>query len=262
MTTLQYALKRGIESVYQLEESELMAEPLPGRDNRQSILFYEAAEGGAGVLTRIATEPTALEAVAAEALEIMHFKRPAEGAAWRKAELAQELDDHGHPVCEAGCYRCLLSYYNQPDHPNIDRLDKAEGGLVLDILCRLTRSTAELGTQGRAPGQHSDELHRMCTSTLEKAWLDHVLAHGYLKPDRAQHTLKTAGVNADFFYDEFNLAVFIDGPHHEQAGQNAKDAEANRKLENLGFIVVRFPKEQDQWLAIFKANADLFGVGQ
>lgn len=262
MTTLQYALKRGIESVYQLEESELMAEPLPGRDNRQSILFYEAAEGGAGVLTRIATEPKALEAVAAEALEIMHFKRPAEGSAWRKAELAQELDEHGHPVCEAGCYRCLLSYYNQPDHPNIDRLDKAEGGLVLDILCRLTRSTAELGTQGRAPEQHSDELHRMCTSTLETAWLDHVLAHGYLKPDRAQHTLTAAGVNADFFYDEFNLAVFIDGPHHEQPGQSAKDAEANRKLEDLGFIVVRFPKEQDQWPAIFKANADLFGPGQ
>lgn len=53
-------LKRGIESVYQLEESELIAEPLPGRDSRQSILFFEAAEGGAGVLTRIATEPQAL----------------------------------------------------------------------------------------------------------------------------------------------------------------------------------------------------------
>src|SRR5690606_10056548 len=85
MTTLQYALKRGIESVYQLEESELMAEPLPGRDNRQSILFFEAAEGGAGVLTRIATEPQALQAVAAEALEIMHYRTSKPGHAWQKS---------------------------------------------------------------------------------------------------------------------------------------------------------------------------------
>ena len=261
MTTLQYALKRGIESVYQLEESELMAEPLPGRDNRQSILFFEAAEGGAGVLTRIATEPQALRAVAAEALEIMHFLPPVPGQGWHKAELSQELDEAGQPLCEAGCYKCLLSYYNQPDHPLIDRQDKEAGGALLDILCRLTASTSALGTQGRPPKQHSAELDRMSTSSLEKAWLAHVEQNGYLKPDRAQHTLTAAGVNADFFYDDYSLAVFIDGPHHETDSQQAKDDEANRKLEDLGYIVVRFPKEQDQWPAIFQANADLFGSG-
>jgi len=262
MATLQYALKRGIETVYQLEESELVAEPLPGRDNRQSILFFEAAEGGAGVLTRIATEPNALRAVAAEALSIMHFQEPAEGLGWKKSELTQELDEHGQPLCEAGCYRCLLSYYNQPDHPLIDRQDKEAGGQLLDILCRLTDSTSALGSQGRAPEQHSAELERMSSSSLEKAWLAHVQQHCYLKPDRAQHTLTAAGVNADFFYDDYNLAVFIDGPHHETDSQKVKDAAANHTLENLGFIVVRFPKEQDQWPAIFKANADLFGAGQ
>lgn len=262
MTTLQYALKRGIESVYQLEESELMAEPLPGRDNRQSILFFEAAEGGAGVLTRIATEPQALQAVAAEALQIMHYRTSEPGHAWKKSELAQELDEAGQPLCEAGCYKCLLSYYNQPDHPLIDRQDKEAQGQLLDILCRLTESSSALGTHGRAPEQHSAELERMSTSSLEKAWLTHVEERGYLKPDRAQHTLVAAGVNADFFYDDYNLAIFIDGPHHDTDSQQAKDAEANRKLEELGFIVVRFPKEQDQWPAIFAANADLFGSGR
>lgn len=262
LATLQYALKRGIESVYQLEESELMTEPLPGRDNRQSILFFEAAEGGAGVLTRIATEPQALRAVAAEALQIMHFRAPADGQPWKKSELTQVLDEHGQLLCEAGCYKCLLSYYNQPDHPLIDRQDQEAGGALLDILCRLTTASADSGTQGRAPEQQSAELERMSTSSLEKAWLAYVEQHGYLKPDRAQHTLKAAGVNADFFYDDYNLAVFIDGPHHDTDSQKAKDAEANRKLEDLGFIVVRFPKEQDQWPAIFQTNADLFGPDQ
>lgn len=262
MTTLQYALKRGIEAVYQLEESELVGEPLPGRDNRQSILFFEAAEGGAGVLTRIATEPQALQAVAAEALRIMHYEAPVHGESWDASQLTQELDEHGHPLCEAGCYRCLLSYYNQPDHPLIDRQDKEAKGQLQDVLCRLTSSNSVQGSQGRAPEQHSAELERMSSSSLEKAWLEHVEQHGYLKPDRAQHTIVVAGVNADFYYDDFNLAVFIDGPHHDAEGQSAKDQQVNQKLEDLGYIVVRFPKEQNQWPAIFASNADLFGAGK
>jgi Lhr-like helicase/very-short-patch-repair endonuclease len=261
MTTLQYAIKRGIESIYQLEESELVAEPLPNRDSRQSILFFEAAEGGAGVLTRIATEPNALAKVAAEALEILHFKRPEGGGAWGKASLEEELDIEGKPVCEAGCYKCLLSYYNQPDHPNIDRKDVEADGLVLDMLCRLTRATSSIGTYGRAPAQHDAELERMSASSLEKAWLMFVEEHGYLKPDRAQHTIKAASANADFFYDDYNLAVFIDGPHHETAGQKSKDDGIDKRLDELGFIVVRFSKDQKAWPAVFSAHADLFGNG-
>ena len=184
LATLQYALKRGIESVYQLEESELMAEPLPTRDNRQSILFYEAAEGGAGVLTRIATEADALAAVAAEALEIMHFTPPPAGQPWAKGSLVEELDPAGQPICEAGCYKCLLSYYNQPDHALIDRMDKDADGLVLDILCRLTVAASANGSQGRAPEQHAAELARTAGSSLEKAWLDYVDANGHRRPDR------------------------------------------------------------------------------
>jgi hypothetical protein len=65
MATLQAALKRGIEMTFQIEESELVAEPLPKQDERKALLFYEAAEGGAGVLTRLATEPGAMAQVAA-----------------------------------------------------------------------------------------------------------------------------------------------------------------------------------------------------
>jgi hypothetical protein len=35
-----------------------------------------------------------------------------------------------------GCYRCLLSYYNQPDHEHIDRTDPE----LLETLLRLARA--------------------------------------------------------------------------------------------------------------------------
>jgi len=42
-----------------------------------------------------------------------------------------------HAHCVRGCYRCLLSYYNQLDHELIDRTDEA----ALALLLRLTRCT-------------------------------------------------------------------------------------------------------------------------
>lgn len=259
MTTQQYALKRGIESVYQLEESELMSEPLPNRDTRSAILFYEAAEGGAGVLTRVASDPHALAGVASRALEIMHFQRPASGR-W-DAPLVEETDANGHPVCEAGCYRCLLSYYNQPDHTLIDRVDKAGDGLVLEVLRRLTQGRAETATGGRTLEEHLGELKRVSGSSLEAEWLEYVIANGHRKPDRGQHTIEAARACADFFYDEFQLVIFIDGPHHDAEARRARDQEASRRLEDAGYLVVRFGYDTSAWPEVFQAYADLFGVG-
>ena len=53
VATLQHALMRGIAVVFQLEEGEILGEPLPGREKRRALLAYEATEGGAGVLNRL-----------------------------------------------------------------------------------------------------------------------------------------------------------------------------------------------------------------
>ena len=66
----------------------------------------------------------------------------------------------------------------------------------------------------------------------------------------------------DFILPSRRLAVFIDGPHHETDTQRAADAAIDRALDEQGFLVVRFPKEQARWPDIFKNNADLFGPGK
>ncbi|MEI2625260.1 MAG: DUF1998 domain-containing protein [Giesbergeria sp.] len=129
MATLQAALKRGIEMTFQIEESELVAEPLPKQDDRKALLFYEAAEGGAGVLTRLATEPGAMAQVAAQALRLMHHddaQRPLDGR--RPARAGAQDATTASSICEAGCYQCLLSYFNQPDHDHINRRNAAGPG--------------------------------------------------------------------------------------------------------------------------------------
>src|SRR5690606_20245064 len=107
------------------EEGEILAEPLPDAKERRGLLLYEATEGGAGVLTRLVHEPDALARVAVEALKIMHLDVPADPALLPAAE---GLVDTDGTECVAGCYRCLLSYYNQTDHELIDRRDLAARG--------------------------------------------------------------------------------------------------------------------------------------
>jgi Lhr-like helicase len=120
MATLQHALARGIGLVFQLEEGEMLTEPVPSRESRCAILAYEATEGGAGVLGRLTTEPRALTRIARTALELMHYRNLDAAIAAVDATL---LENDPDAQCVKGCYRCLLSYYNQPDHELIDRTD-------------------------------------------------------------------------------------------------------------------------------------------
>lgn len=130
IATVQHALLRGIAVIYQLEEGEILGEPLPARDNRRSILAYEATEGGAGVLNRLVEDAHALGKVAREALSLMHFDNVDEAIAAGDAAL---LVDRDSGACVRGCYRCLLSYFNQPDHELIDRASVEAKQMLIDL---------------------------------------------------------------------------------------------------------------------------------
>jgi hypothetical protein len=130
IATVQHALLRGIAVAFELEEGEILGEPLPARDNRRSILAYEATEGGAGVLSRLIEDALALGKVAREALSLMHFDKVDEAIAAGKASI---LVDRKEEACVRGCYRCLLSYFNQPDHELIDRASDEAKQMLIDL---------------------------------------------------------------------------------------------------------------------------------
>ena len=128
MAALQHAIIRGIGMVFELEEDELLGEPLPNRDTRNVILLYEATEGGAGVLNRLVSDPEKIREVARAALSLMHYKN----------FKVDQMPDVTNDACVSGCYRCLLSYYNQMDHDLIDRQDEDLVSFLTDLaFCEL-----------------------------------------------------------------------------------------------------------------------------
>ena len=173
MITLQHALARSLEIVFQLEEGETLTEPVPSRDNRRAILAFEATEGGAGVLGRLAHEPLALSRVAKEALNIMHYQNIERAVAENNPDLLEEAPGSN---CVKGCYRCLLSYYNQPDHEFIDRTDQE----VRKILLRLARGKVE-----ELIGVHSNE---------NGGWIEAIAKWGVPLPDKEILTIGNVSI--------------------------------------------------------------------
>ena len=244
-----FALERGIEAVFQLEDSELDSELLPPEDGpRDRMLLTESAEGGAGVLRRLQAEKDALARAAREALRIAHFD-PDTGA-------DHGGRDPGHP-CGKACYDCLLSYRNQLVHELIDRHRARD--LLLAIAGGVTLPTR----RGQSRTEQSKALISQADSNLEARFVQWLKDNGYRMPDQAQVTVTGAYARPDFVYQRPNapVAVFIDGPVHDDQDVAQRDAAAAERLEDLGWYVIRV-RHDDDWQDIAGSNPTVFGSGR
>jgi len=244
ITSLAYALKNAILVTYQLEDDEVACELLPNGKEPRYILLYEAAEGGAGVLRRLLKDPLAFPLVAREALRICHFN-PDTG------------EDEGHApgvseICEAACYDCLLSYSNQPVHRLLDR--KA----IREILLDFHRSSVSIAPAAMPRSEHLIQLQRLCGSNLEEVWLAFLEDHDYHLPSGAQQFLQGCQTRPDFFYEEHNAAIYVDGPPHDYPERKIRDSTQNECMEDRGYVVIRFG-HKDDWVSILKKYPNIFG---
>jgi superfamily II DNA/RNA helicase len=231
-TTIQYAIERGIEATFQLEDSELESERLPDSEECGRFLLVEAAEGGAGVLRRLQSEPDALARAAAEALRIIHVD----------PETGTETAD----ACVRGCYRCLLSYGNQLFHEQIDRR------LAVDMLRALAAGrTVPVETDEDATDA-SAGWGRLDDSTLSSRVRDVLQAirdAGGRRPDGVD--VDVEGVRVDLLYEHASTpsVVVIEGDSDE------------RDLSPLAFgmwNVVRVRYDEDPAEAV-RRNPTVFG---
>jgi RNA polymerase subunit RPABC4/transcription elongation factor Spt4/very-short-patch-repair endonuclease len=227
-----YALKRGIEATFQLEETELGLEVL-GQDEHLHLLYIEESEGGLGVLRRLVEEPALLADVARKALEVLHF----------------DGEEDTKPECERACYECLLSYGN---HKKAPYLNRHKARKVLEELAKASGFFV-FNPNAEDEEERFRELLERCQSGLERRFLEFLRANRLPLPDAAQRRISEASTIADFFYKP-NIAVYIDGPVHQKEQQRKIDEHQRRKLMERGYRVVVFGEDTDAWLEIFRAR--------
>jgi DEAD/DEAH box helicase/Putative DNA-binding domain/Helicase conserved C-terminal domain/Domain of unknown function (DUF1998) len=246
LVTLAYALQRGIQLVYQVEEQEVAVE-LIGEGDQQRLLLWEAAEGGTGVWERIIGDPGSFATLAREALRVCHFD-PETGT-----EDSKWTDE-----CAAACYDCLLSYSNQTYHARIDR------NLIRDFLLDLTHSELTAGPEPEEPPDRFERLLKMVdpASPLEREFLTFLHEHGLRLPDTAQNRpCADAAVQPDFYYERDGrpgVCVFVDGAVHGEAEQAERDNRAREELDDRGFRVIAITGTK--FAEQIRAHADVFGA--
>ena len=242
--TIQAALKNSIQIMYQLEDNELTAEPLPGRNNPKTLLLYESTEGGAGVLKLLLDDPSAVQEVGKLALQLCHFD-PETGDDLKKAPGSEEN-------CEAACYNCLMHYGNQRDHKALDRQ------IIKDLLLSLASSNVIASPAEVPRAEHLQKLKTLAGSGLEKKWLDFLEDNNLRLPSHAQKFFDQCKTRPDFYYENCQTTIYVDGSPHEYQDRQERDAQQTECMEDLGYTVIRFSLNND-WLTVINNYPHVFG---
>lgn len=210
IVTLQYALKRAIELIYQIEPRELGV-TLMGDSDNPNIFIYEAAQGSLGILSQIVEEHGAFQKVVAKAFEICRFN-----------EVSYK---------DPASYDDLLSYYNQRDHTDIDRAE------IKEALEMMQQAKVEYGLKENQVDydSHYESLIRQYdkNSSTELKFLEYLYKNGLRLPDTAQERADGIYAQPDFFYEP-DVWVFCDGTPHDQPEVKEQDKKVRDAIRNRG----------------------------
>lgn len=208
--TLQYALKRAIETVFQAEPNEIGVMTM-GDGEAPNILIYEAAEGSLGILSQFVEVVEIFNKVVETAIKICRY------------------DDDSYLA--PASYDDLLSYYNQRDHISIDRF------LIKDALEKLRIATIEIESN-KAFANYEEHYQRMRqsldpNSSTELKFIEYLHANGFRLPDSAQKRVEGIYCQPDFFYEP-NTWIFCDGTPHDEPETRKRDDEQRQQIISMG----------------------------
>jgi len=236
--TFQYALKRAIENVFQVESNEIGVE-IMGDPDWPNIFIYESSEGSLGILSQVVEKANLFHDIINEAYKICYFENGTD-----------TREDLGPAT-----YADLLSYYNQFYHLRIDR------HLVKEPLERLLECSLEIQTNPNFENydtQYEFLLERIDpNSSTEKKFLKYLYENGLKLPDIAQYNVPDIYVMPDFYYEQEKACVFCDGTPHDNPDTKKQDSIKREMLINKGYDVITY-YYKDSLEDLINKRSDIF----
>ena len=231
--TLEHALKRAIERVFQVEPNEIGVVAI-GDPEAPNILLYEAAEGSLGILSQFVEDVNVFHNVINQAIALCRF---------------DDVDYKG-----PASYDDLLSYYNQRDHKIIDR------HLIRDALEKLRICSIEIQTN-TGFGSYEEQYQALLrgldpNSSTERKFINHLYQNGLRLPDAAQKRVDGIYVQPDFYYEP-RIWVFCDGTPHDEPAVKESDEAKRQAIMARGDEVWAY-YYQDDLASIVAARPDIF----
>jgi superfamily II DNA/RNA helicase len=223
VTSLSYAIKRGIERLFQVEENEIGVRVM-GTIEKPNILIYEASEGSLGILSQLIQEPVRMKDLFTESYRCMHFDPETK----EETELGKSLPK--------ASYQDLLSYYNQRDH---EILDRREIKKVLEQLMECDFSPNQGTNNYESQYKYLLDIYDRNSAT-EKPFIEFLYKNRLSLPDKAQVNMKDFYINVDFVYNSVDgpVLVFCDGSIHDEANIMAEDDHKRQLLKDEGYDIV------------------------
>ena len=232
----------------------MLAEPMPTRDVRKGFSALRGHRGW-GRRSHAPREPgdEPRDCRKRRRWRIMHL-----GVDGALPHLASELSDQPGTACVAACYRCLMSYYNQPDHELLDRRDEDARTLLLRLARGRTAQTAETRPFGAT---HTVAAGGISFAVTVSQTAVHRVARGIARGAVAGGSGAPRSSRAGFGAIRSRrrvrapcLAQALRGRSHRR-GRQSRPCQA---LEDLGFEVVRF-EDPAGWRAAFARLASVLG---
>lgn len=215
--------------MFDMERDDLKWLPLPVGEDDWELFLYDPMPGGSGLLEQFLEEWSSV------------------------SEAARNILGGCPSGCLTSCYDCLRTYYNQFHHEMLDRHVALE--FLESIGERPTSSNViepideipDIGAAEEDTNIYEKQLENIVTEEwgfsgfTRQVEVDLPSIGSYTKPDLA--------------HEDAKIAIYLDGPHHDEAGQQARDRVLRQALRSQDWSVVEIliqDFDNDQMMEMYK----------